>query len=203
MVACGGFSYGDVLGGGGGWAATILYNPRARDDFTRFFSRREVFGLGVCNGCQMFARLRELIPGTEHWPLFKGNLSEQYEARFSVVEVVESNSILLRDMAGSRIPVAIAHGEGRAVFDSSDATSKAQVTLRFIDNHGRVASTYPANPNGSPAGITGLCNDDGRFTIMMPHPERVRRSVSNSWHPDDWPEDGPWMRMFRNARVWV
>ncbi len=203
MVACGGFSYGDVLGGGGGWAGTILYNSRARDDFARFFSRTDVFGLGVCNGCQMLARLRDLIPGTDRWPLFKGNLSEQYEARFSVVEVLESKSILLRGMAGSRIPVAVAHGEGRAVFDGAKMSPQTQIALRFVDNYGEVANTYPANPNGSPGGITGLCNRDGRFTIMMPHPERVRRSVLNSWHPDDWPEDGPWMRMFRNARVWI
>lgn len=203
LVACGGFSYGDVLGGGGGWANTILHNARAHDEFAQFFERSDVFGLGVCNGCQMFSQLGDLIPGAGHWPRFKRNASEQYEARFSVVEVQASNSILLRGMQGSRIPVAVAHGEGRAVFDSPHAQAKAPVALRFVDNHGAVTQNYPANPNGSPEGISGLCNEDGRFTIMMPHPERVFRSVLNSWHPDDWPEDGPWMRLFRNARVWV
>ena len=203
LVACGGFSYGDVLGAGGGWANTILYNQRAYDDFAAYFVRDDVFGLGVCNGCQMLAQLRNLIPGAEHWPRFKGNLSEQYEARFSTVEVLDSPSILLRGMAGSRIPVAVAHAEGRAVFDTDDAQSNATVALRFVDNHGAVASRYPSNPNGSPDGIGGLCNEDGRFTIMMPHPERVFRSILNSWHPDDWGEDGPWMRLFRNARAWL
>ena len=203
MIACGGFSYGDVLGAGGGWASTILYNNRARDDFEQFFQRDDVFGLGVCNGCQMLARLRALIPGAQHWPQFLRNTSEQYEGRLVTVEVTESPSVLLAGMQGSRLPIVVSHGEGKAEFGVDQSAEKAQVALRFLDNRGEVANTYPHNPNGSPGGITGLSNDDGRFTIMMPHPERVFRSVLNSWHPDEWPEDGPWMRMFRNARAWV
>ncbi|HKK14765.1 MAG TPA: phosphoribosylformylglycinamidine synthase subunit PurQ, partial [Gammaproteobacteria bacterium] len=206
LVACGGFSYGDVLGAGQGWAKSILFNPRARDLFTAFFHRPDTFGLGVCNGCQMFSALAELIPGTEYWPRFVGNRCEQFEARFSRVEIMPSPSVLLTGMAGSLLPIAVAHGEGRALFPEGGAERAAgtgTVALRYVDNHGEVAQRYPANPNGSPDGITGLTNRDGRFTIMMPHPERVCRTVHNSWHPDDWAEDGPWMRMFRNARVWV
>ncbi|MEM7292511.1 MAG: phosphoribosylformylglycinamidine synthase subunit PurQ, partial [Pseudomonadota bacterium] len=203
MVACGGFSYGDVLGAGGGWAGTILYHERARDEFAAFFARSDTFGLGVCNGCQMMARLRDLIPGAEHWPLFIRNRSEQYEARVATVEVLESNSLFFTGMAGSRLPIAVAHGEGLAQFGSVQSASGAQVALRFVDNHGLATERYPLNPNGSPGGVTGLCSTDGRFTIMMPHPERVFRTVINSWHPDDWPEDGPWMQMFYNARRYL
>ncbi len=206
IVACGGFSYGDVLGAGGGWAKSILHNPRVRDAFQAFFHREDVFGLGVCNGCQMLSQLRDLIPGASHWPHFRRNLSEQFEARLSLVEVLPSPSILLADMQGSRLPIAVAHGEGRAVFDdnSPEAVLKAGlVSLQYVDGHGRATEHYPENPNGSPYGITGLTTRDGRFTIMMPHPERVFRTVQNSWHPEDWGEEGPWLRMFRNARAWV
>ncbi|WP_438283711.1 phosphoribosylformylglycinamidine synthase [Pseudomonas alabamensis] len=207
LVACGGFSYGDVLGAGEGWAKSALFNARAREAFQAFFERGDSFALGVCNGCQMMSNLHELIPGTEHWPHFVRNRSEQFEARVAMVEVQKSNSIFLEGMAGSRMPIAIAHGEGHAEFASEqaliDADASGCVALRYVDNHGRVTEAYPANPNGSPRGITGLTNQDGRVTIMMPHPERVFRAVQNSWYPDDWQEDGALMRMFRNARVWV
>lgn len=207
LVACGGFSYGDVLGAGEGWAKSVLFNRRARDGFAAFFARKDSFALGVCNGCQMMSNLHELIPGTEFWPHFVRNRSEQFEARVAMVQVQESASIFLQGMAGSRMPIAIAHGEGHAEFESEEALLEADlsgtVALRFIDNHGKVTETYPANPNGSPRGITGLCSRDGRVTIMMPHPERVFRAVQNSWRPDEWQEDGGWLRMFRNARVWV
>ncbi|WP_457675846.1 phosphoribosylformylglycinamidine synthase [Thiolapillus sp.] len=202
LVACGGFSYGDVLGAGEGWAKSILFNRRARDEFQAFFEREDTFSLGVCNGCQMLSNLKELIPGAAHWPHFVRNRSEQFEARVAMVEVLESPSILLQGMQGSRMPIAVAHGEGRAEY-RGDARPDTGVSLRFVDNRGNVAERYPANPNGSPGGITGLTTDDGRVTIMMPHPERVIRTVQNSWHPDDWGEDGPWMRLFRNARLWV
>ncbi|RMG35639.1 MAG: phosphoribosylformylglycinamidine synthase [Gammaproteobacteria bacterium] len=205
LVACGGFSFGDVLGAGEGWAKSILFHSRARDQFQAFFERDNTFALGVCNGCQMLSNLKELIPGAEHWPHFVRNRSEQFEARFVMVEVTDSPSILLDGMAGSRMPIAVAHGEGRAEF-ADPAQLQAvndRVALRYVENDGSVAVRYPANPNGSPEGITGLCNADGRVTIMMPHPERVIRTVQNSWHPDHWEEDGPWMRLFRNARRWV
>ncbi|MSQ53858.1 MAG: phosphoribosylformylglycinamidine synthase [Betaproteobacteria bacterium] len=203
LAACGGFSYGDVLGGGQGWAKSILYNPGARGEFERFFGRADTFALGSCNGCQMMAALKEIIPGAAHWPVFAGNRSEQFEARFVMVEIVESPSILLRGMAGSRMPIATAHGEGRARFASDADAKQALVSMRFVNNRGNVTETYPYNPNGSPAGVTGLTTPDGRFSIVMPHPERVFRSVQMSWTPDGAPEDSPWMRMFRNARVWV
>ena len=207
LVACGGFSYGDVLGAGEGWAKSILFNARARDGFQAFFERKDSFSLGVCNGCQMMSNLHELIPGTEFWPHFVRNRSEQFEARVAMVQVQESASIFLQGMAGSRMPIAIAHGEGHAEFENEEALLEADlsgcVAMRFIDNHGKVTETYPANPNGSPRGITGLTSRDGRVTIMMPHPERVFRAVQNSWKPDDWQEDAGWLRMFRNARVWV
>ncbi|MBD9482296.1 phosphoribosylformylglycinamidine synthase [Pseudomonas sp. PDM14] len=207
LVACGGFSYGDVLGAGEGWAKSALFNSRARDAFQAFFERKDSFALGVCNGCQMMSNLHELIPGTEFWPHFVRNRSEQFEARVAMVQVQESASIFLRGMAGTRMPIAIAHGEGHAEFESEEALLEADlsgtVALRFVDNNGKVTETYPANPNGSPRGITGLCSRDGRVTIMMPHPERVFRAVQNSWRPDEWQEDGGWLRMFRNARVWV
>lgn len=207
LVACGGFSYGDVLGAGEGWAKSVLFNARARDAFQGFFERKDSFALGVCNGCQMMSNLHELIPGTEFWPHFVRNRSEQFEARVAMVQIQESASIFLQGMAGSRMPIAIAHGEGHAEFESEEALLEADlsgtVALRFVDNHGKVTEAYPANPNGSPRGITGLTSRDGRVTIMMPHPERVFRAVQNSWRPDEWQEDGGWMRMFRNARVWV
>ena len=205
LVACGGFSYGDVLGAGEGWAKSILFNDLARDQFEGFFNREDSFALGICNGCQMLSNLKSLIPGTDHWPHFVRNRSEQFEARLVMVEVQESSSVLLDGMAGSRMPIAVAHGEGRAEFASADAISAAssEVAIRYIENNGEIAARYPANPNGSPEGIAGLSNADGRVTIMMPHPERVIRTVTNSWHPDDWQESAPWMRLFRNARRWV
>ncbi|MCK9620613.1 MAG: phosphoribosylformylglycinamidine synthase [Methylobacter sp.] len=205
LVACGGFSYGDVLGAGGGWAKSILFNPRCRDEFAAFFQRPDTFGLGVCNGCQMMSGLKDIIPGAEHWPRFMRNNSEQFEARVALVEVQKSPSILFAGMEGSRMPVAIAHGEGRAEFavDPAVALEAGAVALCYVDNYGELTTEFPANPNGSPFGITGLTTTDGRFTIMMPHPERCFRALQNSWHPDDWGEYGAWMRMFRNARVWV
>ncbi|WP_127958223.1 phosphoribosylformylglycinamidine synthase [Serratia microhaemolytica] len=204
LVACGGFSYGDVLGAGEGWAKSILFNPRVRDQFTAFFHRPETLTLGVCNGCQMMSNLRELIPGAEHWPRFVRNLSERFEARFSLVEVAASPSLLLQGMVGSTMPIVVSHGEGHVeVRDAQHLATLEQqklVALRFVDNYGRVAQHYPANPNGSPNGITAVTSVDGRATVMMPHPERVFRTVSNSWHPEEWGEDGPWMRLFRNAR---
>jgi phosphoribosylformylglycinamidine synthase len=205
FAACGGFSYGDVLGAGEGWAKSILFNARARDEFEAFFRRGDTFSLGVCNGCQMMSNLHELIPGAGHWPRFVRNQSEQFEARFVMVEVQRSPSLFFEGMAGSRLPVAVAHGEGYAEFGSPQARAAAEriVALRFIDNRGEVTEAYPCNPNGSPGGITGLTTPDGRHTILMPHPERVFRTVQHSWHPEDWGEDGPWLRMFRNARRWV
>jgi len=207
LAACGGFSYGDVLGAGGGWAKTILFNSALRDQFQAFFERSESFALGVCNGCQMLSHLAPLIPGTERWPRFVRNRSEQFEARFSLVRIENNPSVLLTGMAGSVLPVVVSHGEGRARF--SDPThlgmveQSGQVALRYVEADGSSAQTYPANPNGSPAGVTGFTNADGRVTVMMPHPERVFRAVQNSWHPGDWGEDGPWLRLFRNARAWV
>jgi phosphoribosylformylglycinamidine synthase len=203
FVACGGFSYGDVLGAGEGWAKSILFNGRARDEFGAFFARPDTFALGVCNGCQMMAALRELIPGAGDWPPFLRNRSEQFEARFVMVEVTESPSIFLAGMAGSRMPIATAHGEGRAAFASEEARAWPLVCLRYVDHHGRATETYPLNPGGSPGGVTGLTTADGRFTVLMPHPERVFRTVQCSWHPDDWGEASPWLRIFRNARAWV
>ncbi|MBE0458006.1 MAG: phosphoribosylformylglycinamidine synthase [Pseudoalteromonas prydzensis] len=204
LVACGGFSYGDVLGAGEGWAKSILFNDMARDQFQSFFERQDSFSLGVCNGCQMLSTLKELIPGTEHWPRFVTNKSERFEARFSLVEVQENPSVFFNGMAGSRMPIAVSHGEGHAEF-ANDAVVKAAlesgtVAVKFVDNYGNPTTQYPANPNGSPEGITGITSADGRATVMMPHPERVFRAVANSWHPDEWREDSPWMRMFRNAR---
>lgn len=202
LVACGGFSYGDVLGAGEGWAKSILFNDRARDQFTAFFTREDSFTLGVCNGCQMLSNLKSLIPGADHWPHFVRNRSEQFEARTVMVEVTDSPSILLTGMSGSRMPIAVAHGEGRAEYKAG-INNYSGVAIRYIENTGTAANKYPANPNGSPEGITGLTTHDGRVTIMMPHPERVIRSVQNSWYPDNWNEDGPWMRLFQNAREWV
>ena len=205
IVACGGFSYGDVLGAGEGWAKSILFNARLRDHFAAFFARIDTFALGVCNGCQMMSNLHEIIPGTGHWPHFVRNASEQFEARFVMLEVVRTASLFFDGMEGSRIPVAMAHGEGYAEFRDAEHLAAAQpyVALRFIDHHGRATETYPYNPNGSPRGIAGLTTADGRFTILMPHPERVWRTAQMSWHPDDWGECSPWYRLFANARRFV
>jgi phosphoribosylformylglycinamidine synthase len=207
VAACGGFSYGDVLGAGEGWAKSILFNPRARDQFEAYFARPDTFALGVCNGCQMMSALKEIIPGAGLWPRFVRNRSEQFEARFGLVRVDESGSALTAGMAGSVMPIVVSHGEGRAEFRDEEheraCVEAALVWLRYLDNRGRVATAYPANPNGSPDGIAGLTSADGRVTIAMPHPERVFRSVQQSWRPDHWGEDSPWMRLFRNARAWV
>ncbi|MBM3392964.1 MAG: phosphoribosylformylglycinamidine synthase, partial [Betaproteobacteria bacterium] len=203
LVACGGFSYGDVLGAGQGWAKSILFNDALRAEFEAFFNRSGTFALGVCNGCQMMSNLAEIIPGADHWPRFARNRSEQFEARFVMVDVPQSPSLFLDGMAGSRLPIVVSHGEGRADFSAHGRQDQALVALRYVDNHGRVAATYPFNPNGSPDGIAGLTTADGRFTIMMPHPERIFRTVQMSWHPEAWGEDGPWLRMFRNARKWL
>jgi phosphoribosylformylglycinamidine synthase len=205
FAACGGFSYGDVLGAGEGWAKSILFNSRARDEFAGFFQRSDTFALGVCNGCQMMANLREIIPGAQHWPHFVRNRSEQFEARLSMVEVCDSPSIFFSGMQGSRIPIAVSHGEGYAEFADDAAIEAAQtcVTLRYVDNYGRETQRYPFNPNGSPRGITGLTTPDGRYTVLMPHPERVFRTLSCSWHPADWSADSPWLRIFKNARKFV
>jgi phosphoribosylformylglycinamidine synthase len=207
FAACGGFSYGDVLGAGEGWAKSILFNAQARRQFEQFFLRNTTLAFGICNGCQMMSNLSELIPGASHWPHFVRNRSEQFEGRTALVQVNDTPSVFLAGMKGSRFPIAVAHGEGRAEFANVQAQQKAldsgTIALQWVDNHGRVTERYPANPNGSPVGIAGLCNDDGRFTIMMPHPERVFRAVTNAWMADDWTEDGPTMRMFRNARVWL
>jgi phosphoribosylformylglycinamidine synthase len=223
VAACGGFSYGDVLGAGEGWAKSILFNPRARDEFEAFFQRKDTFALGVCNGCQMMSNLHEIIPGAENWAHFARNRSEQFEARFVMVEVQPSPSIFFNGMAGSRMPIVVSHGEGYADFSSDITPASGQessqklrfggekklkevqklVTLRYVDHRGNATETYPLNPNGSPQGITGLTTKNGRFTIMMPHPERVFRAVQNSWHPYGWQENGAWMKMFQNARKWV
>ena len=205
LIACGGFSYGDVLGAGEGWAKSILFNPVARQEFSAFFEREDSFALGVCNGCQMLSNLHELIPGSDHWPHFVRNQSEQFEGRTALVQVQKTDSIFLQGMEGSHMPIAIAHGEGHAEFasDSQRQACEDKVALRFVNGHGEVTQSYPANPNGSVNGITGLTAANGRVTIMMPHPERVYRSCTNSWIDKSWGEDGPWMRMFRNARVWV
>jgi phosphoribosylformylglycinamidine synthase len=205
IAACGGFSYGDVLGAGEGWAKSILFNSRARDEFEAFFKRRDTFALGVCNGCQMMSNLHEIIPGAENWAHFARNRSEQFEARFVMVEVQPSPSIFFNGMAGSRMPIVVSHGEGYADFGDEKKLKAARklVTLRYVDHHGNATETYPLNPNGSPQGITGLTTRNGRFTIMMPHPERVFRAVQNSWHPYGWQENGAWLKMFQNARKWV
>jgi phosphoribosylformylglycinamidine synthase len=207
LVACGGFSYGDVLGAGQGWAKTILFNARARDEFQDFLARKDRFALGVCNGCQMFAALKDIVPGAQAWPAFRRNRPEQFEARWTMVEVVESKSLFFAGMEGSRLPIAVAHGEGRAVFSGEDdleaMLDSRQIGLSFIDNHGNIAEAYPQNPNGSPSGVTGICNDDGRITILMPHPERTIAGTTGSWWPQANGEFTPWMQMFRNARNWV
>ncbi|HHU39773.1 MAG TPA: phosphoribosylformylglycinamidine synthase [Propionibacterium sp.] len=203
LVACGGFSYGDTLGAGEGWARSVLFNPRLTDLFTAFFAREDTFGLGICNGAQMFGALADLIPGAEAWPLFTRNASEQFEARLSLVEVLDSPSLFLRDMAGSRLPIAVSHGEGRADFTRRGDAAGVLGALRFVDNHGRATEEYPANPNGSPGGLTAVTTPDGRFSAMMPHPERVLRHAQMSWTDGPVGEGSPWLRMFRNARVHV
>jgi phosphoribosylformylglycinamidine synthase len=207
LVAAGGFSYGDVLGAGEGWAKSILFHEAVREDFVGFFARPDTFALGICNGCQMFAALKSLIPGTEHWPRFVRNRSEQFEARFSLVEILPSRSVLLDGMAGSLLPIAVAHGEGRAEFgterDIDACVTAGQVAFRYVDHAGNEALRYPFNPAGSPRGIAALTSADGRVTVTMPHPERSYRYVQNSWHPRDVGEDGGWMRLFRNARRWA
>lgn len=207
LAACGGFSYGDVLGAGRGWAQSILLNSRARDQFYEFFARTTTFTLGVCNGCQMLSQLKDLIPGAQAWPRFMRNISEQFEARLSLVEIVNSPSLFFRQMSGSRIPIVISHGEGRAEWTTDQLRNQVHhdnlIAMRFIDHNGKVAHQYPFNPNGSPDGITALTTLDGRATIMMPHPERVFRSTQFSWHPADWPEYSPWQKLFLNAREWA
>ena len=206
LVACGGFSYGDVLGAGEGWAKSILHNSEVRDLFEGFFNRRDTFSLGVCNGCQMLSSLKRIIPGAENWPAFVRNESEQFEARLSQVRIEDSPSIFFKGMRGSVLPIVVSHGEGRADIERSRLNALELhdlVALRFIDSFGETARSYPANPNGSVNGLTGVSSADGRVLAMMPHPERVFRTVQMSWHPDDWGEDSPWMRMFRNARVYV
>ncbi len=202
LAACGGFSYGDVLGAGRGWATSILYNDFLRAEFGAFFADPKKFALGVCNGCQMLSQLKDIIPGAQHWPKFLRNASEQYEARLAMLEVLDSPSLFFKGMAGARIPVAVAHGEGRVSFPQSCSPAKSGGAVRFVDNRGKPTEHYPLNPNGSPGGLAGFTAADGRVTILMPHPERVFRSVQMSWHPEKWGEDSPWMRMFRNARVW-
>ena len=207
FAACGGFSYGDVLGAGQGWAKSILFNSRLHDDFAAFFARGDSFALGVCNGCQMMSHLAAIIPGAEHWPSFQRNRSEQFEARLVQVEIPQSNSIFLQGMAGSRLPVIVSHGEGRAEFAAGRDPAQAIVALRYVDHQGRPATTYPANPNGSPDGLAGVTTADGRFSIMMPHPERTFRNVQLSWRPAEWDaqwgDAAPWLTMFHNARRWV
>ena len=203
LVACGGFSYGDTLGAGVGWARSVLFDERLTEGFRTFFSRDGTFGLGICNGCQMFAALADLIPGAEAWPRFTRNRSEQYEARLTLVEVLESPSILTAGMAGSRMPIAVAHGEGFADFSARGDSGTVARVARFVDHRGGEALTYPFNPNGSPGGLTAVTTPDGRFTAMMPHPERVARNVQLSWTSGPAEQESPWLRIFRNARVWV
>jgi phosphoribosylformylglycinamidine synthase len=207
VAACGGFSYGDVLGAGEGWAKTILFNTRARDQFASFFARPDTFALGICNGCQMISNLREIVPGASHWPRFVRNLSEQYEARVALVRVERSPSVLLAGMYDSQIPIVVAHGEGQAEFGDSTTLARLEarggVALRYVDTRGQATQRFPANPNGSAGAVAAVCSEDGRVTITMPHPERVFRTVQNSWAPAAWGEDGAWIRLFRNARVWL
>ena len=204
LVACGGFSYGDVLGAGSGWANSILFNPRARDQFEAFFQRPDSIALGVCNGCQMMSQLVDIIPGAQHWPRFARNQSEQFEARLVMVEIDDSPSIFTQGMAGSQMPIVVAHGEGLASFTQSGHSTQALRVMHYIDHQGNTTETYPMNPNGSAQGATAFTNDNGRFTIMMPHPERLFRRVQHSWYPDHLPhENGPWLRLFQNARKWM
>jgi phosphoribosylformylglycinamidine synthase len=203
LVACGGFSYGDTLGAGEGWARSILFNPALADQFAAFFNRKDTLGLGVCNGCQMFAALAAIIPGADAWPKFTRNKSEQFEARLSLVEVLDSPSLFFTGMAGSQLPIAVAHGEGYADFSQRGNAAQVQRAMRFVDHGGAATEAYPFNPNGSPGGLTAVTTPDGRFTALMPHPERVFRNVQMSWTSGDRSAQSPWMRMFRNARQWV
>jgi phosphoribosylformylglycinamidine synthase len=205
LVACGGFSYGDVLGAGSGWARSILYNARLAEMFKTFFERPDTVTLGVCNGCQMVSQLKGIIPGAGHWPQFRRNVSEQFEARYATLEVLDSPSVLLKGMAGSRLPIAVAHGEGLAVFERPEDEANAVAALRFVDGRGRATERYPWNPNGSKGGLTGFTTADGRATILMPHPERGFRSVQLSYKPAELftGEAGPWLRLFRNAYAFV
>jgi phosphoribosylformylglycinamidine synthase len=206
IAACGGFSYGDVLGAGEGWSKSILYNSRAFDEFSAFFQRTDSFGLGICNGCQMMSNLYQMIPGAAHWPRFVRNRSEQFEARVVMAEILDSASMFLDAMQGSMIPTVVAHGEGRIETRDCSAAELLQrrlACLRYVDAQGEASEIYPLNPNGSALGLNGFSNEDGRFTIMMPHPERIFRSIQNSWRAPGWGEYSPWMRMFRNARRWV
>ena len=202
LAACGGFSYGDVLGAGQGWAKTILHNQPLREQFTAFFNDERKFALGVCNGCQMLSALRSIIPGAADWPDFLRNESEQFEARFSQLKIAETNNIFFQGMEGAEIPVAIAHGEGRASY-ASTAAEPAQMAAQYIDNQGEATMQYPFNPNGSDASVAAVSGANGRVLAMMPHPERVFRTVQMSWAPDAWDENSPWMRMFYNARLFV
>ena len=192
-----------MLGAGEGWAKTILFNAALSDQFASFFARKDTFGLGVCNGCQMMSNLKSIIPGAHAWPKFTRNKSEQFEARFGMVEVLDSPSIFFGGMAGTITPIAIAHGEGYADFTQTGDIGEVIKAMRFVDNLGDATEAYPFNPNGSPDGLTSVTTPDGRFTVLMPHAERVFRTVQQSWHPESWGEDSPWMRMFRNARKWV
>jgi phosphoribosylformylglycinamidine synthase len=207
LAACGGFSYGDVLGAGEGWAKSILFNERAHTEFAAFFQRSDAFALGVCNGCQMMSNLHSIIPGSEHWPRFVQNQSERYEGRYVSVKIEKSPSVLFAGMEGSVLPIAVAHGEGFTEFKDalalSRCTTSGLVVARFVDNHHQPTERYPLNPNGSPLGLTALTTTSGRVTIMMPHPERVFRSACMSWTPKTWSEDSPWMKIFYNARNWV
>ena len=205
QVLClpGGFSYGDTLGAGIGWARSITFNPLLAAQFKAFFARQDTFGLGVCNGCQMFAELADIIPGAEAWPRFTTNRSERFEARLSQVEVLDSPSLFFSGMAGSRLPIAVAHGEGYANFALRGDASQAIAAMRFTDNHGQPTVAYPANPNGSAGGLTAVTTADGRFTAMMPHPERVFRNIQMSWTSLDKSAHSPWMQLWRNARKWV
>ncbi len=208
LVAVGGFSYGDVLGAGEGWAKTIQFNPLLADQFAAFFDRKDTFALGVCNGCQMLAALAPMIPGAQHWPRFTRNVSEKFEARFSMVEILPSPSIFFQGMEGAQMPIAVSHGEGFANFSLQGDADQVLRSVRFVDNHGQATERYPFNPNGSADGLTAVTTEDGRFTAMMPHPERVFRNVQMSWAPEAWGQAdsggdfSPWIRMFRNARVW-
>ncbi len=203
LVACGGFSYGDTLGAGEGWARSILFNAQLAEQFAAFFERRDTFALGVCNGCQMMAALAPIIPGAQAWPKFTRNRSEQFEARLSMVEVLASPSLFFAGMTGSRLPIAVAHGEGFADFSQRGDADAVHAAMRFVDPHGAATEAYPFNPNGSPGGLTAVTTADGRFTALMPHPERVFRNLQMSWTSGDIGAPSPWMRMFVNARRWA